>query len=340
MLKARITFLLLAPLSWTSHAAMTEPFDGRWQLGDQHSVFTELKPTAGDAAQKEHVFGGDALFVRYGFQARKWHANAKYSRVDDTIRAGTETIRKIGENRSEFELGRSWNGNGHSWWQQKSLRTSYEFSQRNNGQILADRFVTEFDIAGANNSSVRLQYHNGREYTAGRLIDFDRVLLTGSIRPREDLEMGVETQVGDKMDLVSTQLAEQRRVRPFLNWSVNQQVALQLNRTYFDLTSREGQVILDSSVINAHLSWQFDDKGTLRLSMQQSDIERNPDAYAESVDKHTNEVGSELRYTWKPNPETEFNLGYSDAYDRAVELGGRGSLSHNWFMQVGYTLAF
>jgi hypothetical protein len=303
-------------------------------------MLTELKPTAEDTGRDDRVFGGDALFVRYAFQSRKWHANARYSRTDDTIRAGTELSRKLGKNRSEFELGRSWKGNGNDWWKKKSLRTSYEFSQKNNGQILTDRFVTEFDIVGANKSSVRVQFHSGREFKAGRLIDFDRVVLTGSIRPREDLEMGVETQIGDKMDLINTRLAEQRRVRPFLNWSVNEQLALQLNRTYFDLTTKEGQMILDASVINAHLTWQFDDKGSVRLSMQQSDIERNPDAYVKSVEGHTEGVGSELRYSWKPNPQTEFNLGYSDAYNNDVELGTKGSASHDWFMQVGYTLAF
>jgi len=319
---------------------MTESFDGRWQLGDQHSMVTELKPTAGDAGHEERVFGGDSLFVRYAFQSRLWHANARYSRIDDTVRAGNEFSRKIGKNRSEFELGRSWKGSGNDWWKQKSLRTTYEFSQKNNGQVLADRLVTEFDLVGANKSSVSVQYQNGREFKAGRLIDFDRVVLTGSIRPRKDLEMGVETRIGDRMDMVNTRLAEQRRVQPFLNWNVNEQLALQLNRTFLGLTSKEGQVILDASVINAHLTWQFDDKGTVRLSMQQSDIERNPDAYVKSVEGRTKDVGSELRYSWKPNPQTEFNLGYSDAYTKDIDLGAKGSVSHNWFMRVGYTLAF
>jgi hypothetical protein len=340
MLIARVTMLLLALVSLTSHAAMTESFDGRWQLGDQHLMVTELTPSAGNSDQEERVFGGDALVVQYAFQSHKWHANARYSRDDDTIRAGTELSRTIGKNRSELELGRSWSGSGNGWWKQKSLRTTYEFSQENNGQTLVDGFVTEFDIVGANESSVRVQYHSGREFEAGQLIEFGRVMLIGSIRPREDIEMGVETQVGDKMDLVNTQLSEQRRVRPFLNWIVNDQLALQLNKTYFDLTSTEGQEILDARVINAHLTWQFDDEGSVRLSMQQSDVERNADAFDKSVEGRTKDVGSELRYSWKPNPQTEFNLGYSDAYDKDVELGIKGSASHNWFMQVGYTLAF
>jgi len=338
MLVVRVSIQLLMIVSWTSHAAMTEPFDGRWQLGDQHSVVTELQPTAGKAGYVERLFGGNSFSVQYLFRSHQWYADARYSRTDDVFRAGYKSGRKIGNNGSEFAVGRSWSGSG--WWKRQSLRTTYQFSKNNDGQVLTDRFITRLNIAGPNESAVQLQYHNGREFQKGRLVDFDRVALTGTISPHDSLEMGIKTQIGDRVDLASTGLAEQRQVQQFLRWTVNEQLALHLDNINVGLASRAGQAILDASIVNAHLIWQFDDKGSVRLSMRQRDIERNPDAYAESVEGHSKDVGSEVRYSWKPNPQTVFDLGYSDAYDKKTNFGPSGSANHNWFMQVGYTLAF
>ncbi len=336
----RVAILLLLTLSLTAHATAPDVFDGRWQLGDQHSVVTELQATAANPSPAERLFGGDALSVHYAFQSRKWYANARYKRIADTFRAGTELSRQIGNDRTEFALGRSWQGHGGDWWKQKTLRTTYEVSQTNDGQMLADKYVAEFGVVAVNDAKVQVQYHSGREFQAGRLIDFDRVLMFGSIRPHEDVEMGVETLVGEKMDFVNTRLAEQRRVRPFLNWNVNDHLMLQLNSTRVGLDSKEGQEIFDAKVVDARVTWQFDPRGSLRLSMRQKDIERNADAYIGKVDGQTKDVGRELLYSWRLNPQTEFNLGYSDAYDENIELDAIRPLDRNWFMRVGYTLAF
>jgi hypothetical protein len=303
-------------------------------------VVTELQPTAADTGQAERRFGGDTLFLGYAYQSRKWYANARHSRIDDAIRTGTEFSRQVGRDRSEFELGRSWTGHGSDWWKKKTLRTIYEFSQNNDGQVLADRYITEIGIVGVNQSKVQLQFHNGREFQAGRLVDFDQFVLTGSIRPHKDLEVGIETRVGDKMDFVNAQLAEQRRVRPFLHWNVNDRLEIQLNRTHVGLDSMEGQEILDASLVNAHLTWSFDARGSVRLSMRQRDVERNPDAYVKSVDKRTKDTGRQLLYSWRLNPQTVFNLGYSDAHNGDIELGSFRPVDGNWFMKVGYTLIF
>jgi hypothetical protein len=327
-------------MSMTSHAASSDLFDGRWQLGDLGYVVSDLQPTVANTFQAKDLSGGDTFLVRYAFQSRKWYANAKYSRMDDAVRTGAEFSRQTGNNRSEFELGRSWSGHGNDWWKRKTLRTVYEFSQNNDGQVLADRTITEIGIVTMNESSVQMQYHSGREFQAGRLIDFDRLVLTGNIKPRDDLEMGFETQVGDKMDLIGSRLAEQRRFRPFLNWKVNKQLALQLVNTNIDLNAREGQKIFNARLVDAHLTWQFDDRGSIRVSRRQSNVERNPDSYVTNVEKHLGDVAGEILYSWKLNSEAVFNLGYSDARIQDIELGAFTPVDGNWFMKVGYLLSF
>ncbi len=303
-------------------------------------MLTQLQPTTASAGHAERLFGGDKLFLRYNLQTRKWYANARYSRIDDSIRTGAEFNRQIGNDRSEFEVGRSWIGHGGDWWKTKTFRTIYEFTQNNDGQVLADRTTTEIGIVGVIDYTVQVQYHNGREIQAGRLVDFDRVVLTGNIKPGDDLEMGIEAQVGDKMHVVSTRPAEQQKVRPFLNWNLNERLVLQLVSTHVELGSKEGQEIFDARVVDVHLTWQFDDRGSIRLSRRQRDVERNPDAYVGSVEELTHDVGGELLYSWKLNQQTDFNLGFSDSYNKDFDPGAIRPMQRNWFMRLGYTLTF
>ena len=51
----------------------------------------------------------------------------------------------------------------------------------------------------------------------------------------------------------------------------------------------------------------------VRLTTQFQDIERNPDVYIDTVDARSRDIGRQLLYSYKLNPQTVFFVGYSDA---------------------------
>ena len=76
----------------------------------------------------------------------------------------------------------------------------------------------------------------------------------------------------------------------------------------------------------------------LRLTVQTQDITRNLDEYVDpdDVEAHTQDVGRQLLYSYKINPQTVFFLGYSDKLLDDDSLDGLETTDRSWFMKIGY----
>ena len=336
--------LLLSARVVASSDAVPVRFDGHWRLSDGLVVVTELQGPVKNAVEAmgvhkpEKRFGGDLLSVRWKLDYGKWFARANYGRMEDTILAGSEYKNQVGNDQSQFVVGRFWHGGDSDWWTRKTLQTSYEVSHRNDGQTLADRYSAEFGMVGPRETTLQLKYLSGREFQAGQLIDFDRLVFSGHIRPMAQIKVGVETHVGDRMDFVNARLAQQHRVTPFIDWTVRDDVSLRLDSTHVDLDATDGQSILDANLVDAQRNWQLEEHGTIFIALQQQDIVRNPQAYSVSVDARTKELGRKLAYSWSLNPRTQIQLGYADAFADANSIEALMQSNSNWFMNVGYTL--
>lgn len=326
--------------------ASPQYFDGRWQLGDAHQLVADLQGTADrqsladltSAGQKERKFGGDALSVQWAFKSGKWYAQARFNRTEDTVRAGSDFNTEIGNRHTQVMVGRSWNGSKNGLWSSKTLLTSYEVRRTNQGQTLADLCSAKFGVAGPKQSRIELTIDTGREFQASRLINLDRMTFSGRIRPLENVEMGIESRSGDSIDVTHTRLADQERLQPFLLWHIRKNLSLHLNNTVVNLETKAGDEILDASLMDARLNWQLGDGESIQLTLQQQEIERNPEAYTVSVNVHTKDVGSKLLYSWKLNSKTEFHFGYSDSFVENNQVDLPATAEQNWFMSIGYKL--
>ncbi len=337
--------LFFALMSTASTAGAADDFDGRWRLGDVHSLVTELhgnalRPRDIDVAaytEKERKVGGGALSVRYDFNAGRWFANAHYGRTEDTIRTGTEFARQPGNENAVVALGRSWGSSAGSWWTSKSLRTFYEVSYNGDGQRIADKYGVELGFAGNLQSQLQVRYQNTSQSFAGRLIEFDRLAFVGRIRPYAAVELGIEAHVGDKLDFANMRPAVQWRVNPFLNGSLHKNLSLNVTGNRLSLDTLDGLGILEASLVDAQLSWQIADTGSVQIAVQQNQIERNPEAFVATFVEQKEDVGGRLSYSWKLNQYAQIQLGYADTFvdTRNVELySGQTS---TWFMQIGYS---
>ena len=98
----------------------------------------------------------------------------------------------------------------------------------------------------------------------------------------------------------------------------------------------KGEKIFDANVFDTRLTWQFSVRSFVRLTIQSSDVSRNPDVYIEPVDARTRNIGRQLLYSYKINPQTVFFLGYSDQYVDEDDLDGLTASGRSWFMKIGY----
>ncbi|MCG8370025.1 MAG: hypothetical protein MJA32_05870 [Proteobacteria bacterium] len=290
---------LLAPaVAWAA-----EVLGGRWEFGDRHALVTELLGRGLDSTPRnegrERRVGGDVLTLRWAFESDKWFARAHYDRVGDAVRTGTEFARQVGSDRSTVVVGRQWNGHGRYGWTHKSLTSTWETRRTSDGQLVADRHIAGFDVEGPGQSQLEVEYHSGKAFQAGRLLDLDRVVLAGRVKPRDDVELGVEAH-------------------------------------FVELDARDGQPLIDAELVDATLTWRFAAYGSVKLAVQQQGIERRRDAYAVDVDARSKNVGRRLSYSWQVNPGTEIQLGYADAFADPNAVDVLVDTNRSWFMKVGY----
>ena len=102
------------------------------------------------------------------------------------------------------------------------------------------------------------------------------------------------------------------------------------------MDTQQGASIFDARVYDVRLTWQFNLRSFIRLTSQLQDIRRNPDEYTDPVDARSRNMGRQLLYSYKLNPQTVFFLGYSDALIDDDALNGLTTTDRTWFMKIGY----
>ena len=112
-------------------------------------------------------------------------------------------------------------------------------------------------------------------------------------------------------------------------------------QTWFQFTLVDGReswegVNYDALIADARLTWQFSLRSFLRLTAQVTDVEREQAQYFDTVDAKSRDVGRQLLYSCKLNPQTVFFLGYSDRYVDDESIDGLTASDRTWFMKIGY----
>ena len=142
--------------------------------------------------------------------------------------------------------------------------------------------------------------------------------------------------VGDQIDYSNDQLGKTVRLEPRVNWNISRNLFLRLNGVYAELDTQNNEKIFNALVADARLTWQFNLRSFLRLTAQVTDIERNLAQYLEPEDARSRDVGRQLLYSYKINPQTVFFLGYSDQHVDDDNLDSLTLSDRTWFMKIGY----
>ena len=130
----------------------------------------------------------------------------------------------------------------------------------------------------------------------------NRISFFTEFQPTGGLRLGIRSHYGDKVDFANTQLGEELRMAPFINWNVNRHLLLRLDSNFLKLDSKSGPNIFDAQVHDLRMTWQFSVRSFIRLTAQFQDVKRTQDEYIDPVDARTRDVGRQLLYSYKLNP--------------------------------------
>ena len=322
-------------------------FDGRYFMNDNSTLRfqyldsrTEYPASVvTDFAQEEDI-AGDAWRLEYRYGSRNWFAQINHQNLDPTFRADSGFIGRVDLVQDNFEMSRTFYGDPGAWYTDWRVGMQGNYSETAGDQFLVRNVQPFISFQGPWQSFARLGITDRREYWNGVTYDMNSAFVFGQFRPRSGLNINMQINRGDQIDFTNSRLAETRRYQPQIDWNATRHLLVRLRYTSEHLTTKEGATIFDAKLTDLRLTWQFNVRSFVRLTLQEQDIARNLDQYLDPIttDARTESLATQLLYSYKLNPQTVIYAGYSDSQidhdvTRELEMTGRTfffKLSYAW----------
>jgi len=318
--------------------------DMRWKISDQHDIRLQYLQSdtqyATDVAiefdQPLDAFDGTAASVSYDYRSRDWFAYLYHQDRSAGFRSDSGFVPRVDISQQVVGLGHIWWGDEDDWYTRLQLSADWNIAHDDSGRMIEREAEFRFRIRGPMQSRIVMGGLTRDILFDDVLFKENQIRFFTEFQPTGGLQLGIRSRYGDKVDFANTQLGEGLRMAPFINWNVNRHLLLRLESSFVKLDSKSGPNIFDAQVHDLRMTWQFSVRSFIRLTAQLQDVKRNQDEYIEPIDSRTRDVGRQLLYSYKLNPQTVFFLGYSDALIEDDDLSRLTTTDRTWFMKIGY----
>ncbi len=318
--------------------------DVRWRINDQHALraqYLRSETEYPDAIAEEFEqpldrFSGDALVAAYGYESRSWFARVSHRDYSSGFRADSGFVTQVDASKQAIEGGHVWHGTDDTWWSRLRWSGNWNISHNDAGQLLEREVGARFRMQGPLQSFIMIRGEVSDVLWDGVLYEEKTIGMYAQMRPVGGLEFGAWVGTGDRIDINNSRLAKRRKIEPFISWNIGRHFLIKIRADLLELETQANEAILDADVYDVRLTWQFNRRSYLRFTMQHFDITRNVDVYVDEVDANTRDVGRQLLYSYKINPQTVFFLGYSDNLTDDDILRGLEETDRTVFMKIGY----
>jgi hypothetical protein len=335
---------LLTSRDGDNYSNVVGGLDLRWRINDQHALRAQYlrseteypEAVAEEFDQPLDRFSGDALVASYGYESRSWYASFVHRDYSAGFRADSGFVTQVDTSKQRAELGHTWHGTEDTWWNQLHLEGNWKISHNDAGQLLEREVGAHFRIQGPLQSFIRIRAELADTLWEDALFEEKTIGMYAQMRPVGGLETGLWIGGGEQIDYDNSRLAKMRSVEPFVQWNINRHLLLKVRADLFRLETQAGDAIIDADVYDVRMTWQFNRRSYLRFTTQRFEITRNQAEYIDDVDARTRDVGRQLLYSYKINPQTVFFLGYSDNLTDDDTLSGLEETDRTAFVKIGY----
>ena len=318
--------------------------DTSWKISDQHKVQVQYLESqteypddvAIEFGQPMDSFKGDAVDIRYDYDSRDWFANLKHVGRSDGFRADSGFVTSVDRETQGVGIGRIWRGPDEAWWTRVRISADWDITHGDGDQVLEREVEAKIGVGAIMQSWTQIVVISRDSLFEGIRFKEEQFRFYTEMQPVGGLQLEFSARFGDRIDYANVQIADMLRIEPSVSWNVNRHLLVDFDAAMLQLDSKEGPNIFDAKVYDLRVIWQFNLRSYLRLTTQASDVEKNPDQYIDPVNEHERDVGAQLLYSYKLNPQTVFFVGYSDRYVNEDDLDGLTLTDRTVFMKIGY----
>jgi Domain of unknown function (DUF5916)/Carbohydrate family 9 binding domain-like len=289
--------------------------DGRWQK-NSHTLTTQWlfsdseNPAAFGLADQQT---GSALLASYNFSNRNWGANISHTRFDKDFRADLGFVSQVDYDKSVLGGSHTWYGEDGAKITQMRLNGDWDITHRGDGQLLEREVEAYFSLNGPYQSFIQIGTMKRDRFWRNTLFDEGWWSIYGEIVPTSRIQLNIYVRNGEQIDFRNAKIANVTELSPGIIINIGQGISFNLDHTYQKL-SRDGGNVFVANLSDARLSWQFNQRQRLRLSMQYGNTIRDEFLYPDplTVDAKASDLSAQLLYSYKINPRTAFYAGYSE----------------------------
>ncbi len=321
-------------------------FDGIYRLNGSNSfraqyLRSQTEYPVGPSVGKDlRLPGGtledDATWLSWDLSSRDWTAYARYEDVGRDFRADMGFLPRVDYNFLLAGLKRIWYPEGR--WNRVSFGGDWDRREDQRGQLLEQEFEVFADFQGPRQSYIEVDAGTRERFFNGRT--FDGVF--GSVYAEADLSGDLYASLflrgGDEIDFVNTQPGEVLQIEPSVRFNLGVHLRTRLSHAYQRLDVDDG-TLFTANLTQLSTVWQWNVRTFVRAIVQYTDVERTPLLYIArdpaDIDRTTEELFTQLLFSYKLNPQTVFFLGYSDnsVGDARVDLTRS---DRTFFLKLGY----
>jgi hypothetical protein len=325
-------------------------FDLNWKISDQHIIRGQYlrseteypNEVAIDFDQPLGSFTGDAVSASYEYDSRNWFGFVEHQERTAGFRADAGFVPQVDANWQVVGIGRIWHGTDDTKWTRIRLMPLWYIAHDDSGRMIDRGLEFELGVRGPMQSYTEIGGISRDLLWDDVLYKEEKIRFFTVLKPIGGLELGMDLSYGTQVDFENSQLGDEVRIEPFVDWNINRHLLLSFQAILVDLDTEEGEQIFDADVYNLRLTWQFNRRSFIRLTTQFQDIDRNLDEYDDpvdpddAVDANTRDMGRQLLFSYKINPQTVFFLGYSDNHYDDDDLNTLEQTDRTLFMKIGY----
>ncbi|MEM9304466.1 MAG: DUF5916 domain-containing protein, partial [Pseudomonadota bacterium] len=296
---------------------------------------TEYPEELVDEFNQKPRLSGSALSAVYNHNVRNWNAFAGWEDFDADFRADLGFVNQVDYSQLVVGGGYNWWGEESDWYDRIRLAGDYDETEDQSGLLLERELEAEIGVQGPLQSYLEVGAGVRERFWDGVLFDEDFYYFYGEAQPVSGLYVELFTRFGDQIDFANTALGEQTRYSPEVRWNLGKHWQFDLRHTYQTL-ERDGGTVFTANQSDFRIAYQFDLRQRLRLTLQYTDVERDPTLYVNDVDERFRDLSTQLIYSYKVNPRTVLYAGYSDSSIETDEVDSLTTMGRTLFMKVGY----
>lgn len=335
--------------------------DSKYRLNDSNAIIAQLLHSdTNDAEQlmplthsqtgQQTKFNDLAYKIVFEHDSQYWQVNAQHQQIGKDFRADLGFMTKADFKESELTVNRIFYGTYNSLFSEVELSSEWTIRHNENNEFIARILTNGVQITGPMLSEIDIEYEQAtkvglRDNQQDQAIDdnsqtfsLNKLTLYGEFQPTARIYLGLRYICGDEIDYRNDRAGKIRGLNTYLQINATDHLFLNLYQNFSKLDADHAQVYKER-LTDLRISYQFDVKNGLELSLVYADIDRNetnnPFVDNSNLGK-TKQLSTKLIYSYKLNSQSVFYLGYSDNSMQDHRLSRLERQQKTFFSKISY----